>query len=198
MPEIVFLMGKSATGKDHIYELLAQDKELSLKKVTIYTTRPMREGETDGGEYYFVSNEQAEKFEKEGKIIEMRCYHTVFGVWKYFTLNDGQIEFADGKRYIVIGTLEAYDCFCKYYGKEHILPIYIKTDDKIRLNRAIEREAKQRKPEYTEVCRRFLADEEDFSEDNLKKSGINRCFLNNTALSDCVEQIRNEIIASSK
>lgn len=196
MPEIVFLMGKSATGKDHIYELLVKDKELSLKRITMYTTRPMREGEKEGSEYHFVSNEQAESFEKEGKIIEMRCYKTVFGVWKYFTLNDGQIDFDNGNKYVVIGTLEAYDCFCKYYGKEHILPIYIETDDKIRLCRAIDRESKQKNPKYAEVCRRFLADEQDFSEENLIKSGIDRRFLNNTVLSDCVEKIRNEILGS--
>ena len=45
MPEIIFLMGKSATGKDHIYEQLAHDEQLHLKRITMYTTRPMRAGE---------------------------------------------------------------------------------------------------------------------------------------------------------
>ena len=47
MPEIIFLMGKSATGKDHIYEQLAHDEQLHLKRITMYTTRPMRAGEAD-------------------------------------------------------------------------------------------------------------------------------------------------------
>ena len=51
MPEIVFIMGKSASGKDNIYQRLADDRELGLKKIIMYTTRPMRAGETQGGEY---------------------------------------------------------------------------------------------------------------------------------------------------
>ena len=54
MPEIIFLMGKSATGKDHIYEQLAHDEQLHLKRITMYTTRPMRAGEAEGVEYHFV------------------------------------------------------------------------------------------------------------------------------------------------
>lgn len=136
MPEIIFLMGKSATGKDHIYEQLAHDEQLHLKRITMYTTRPMRAGEAEGVEYHFVNDDEAARLEKEGKIIEMRCYDTVIGVWKYFTVNDGQIQLGGKNRYIVIGTLEAYDGFCKYYGKEHLLPIYIEVEDKIRLLRA--------------------------------------------------------------
>lgn len=130
MPEIIFLMGKSATGKDHIYEQLAHDEQLHLKRITMYTTRPMRAGEAEGVEYHFVNDDEAARLEKEGKIIEMRCYDTVIGVWKYFTVNDGQIQLGGKNRYIVIGTLEAYDGFCKYYGKEHLLPIYIEVEDK--------------------------------------------------------------------
>ena len=112
MPEIIFLMGKSATGKDHIYEQLAHDEQLHLKRITMYTTRPMRAGEAEGVEYHFVNDDEAARLEKEGKIIEMRCYDTVIGVWKYFTVNDGQIQLGGKNRYIVIGTLEAYDGIC--------------------------------------------------------------------------------------
>lgn len=97
-------------------------------------------------------------------------------MWKYFTVNDGQIQLGGKNRYIVIGTLEAYDGFCKYYGKEHLLPIYIEVEDKIRLLRAIHREEEQEKPKYAELCRRFLADEQDFSEENLKNPGLQSIF----------------------
>ena len=85
MPEIAFIMGKSSSGKDSIFRMLADDKELGLCKVVPYTTRPMRSGETQGVEYNFVDDETACRFENENKIIEIRCYDTVFGVWKYFT-----------------------------------------------------------------------------------------------------------------
>ena len=152
MPEIVFIMGKSASGKDNIYQRLSEDKELKLKKIIMYTTRPMRAGETDGVEYFFVDDDRARRLEQSGKIIEMRCYNTVYGVWKYFTADDGQIDLNSGERYIVIGTLEAYDKFCRYYGKEHLLPIYIEVDDGVRLIRAVRREMQQAAPGYEELC----------------------------------------------
>ncbi|MBO5459183.1 MAG: guanylate kinase [Lachnospira sp.] len=193
MPGIAFIMGKSASGKDKIFKMLMEDERLCLKNVTMYTTRPMRVGETEGIEYHFVDERKAQEFEEADKIIEMRSYTTMHGVWKYFTADDGQIDLAQGNRYIVIGTLEAYDKFCKYYGKEHILPIYIEVDDGIRLMRAVNREMKQENPKYAELCRRFLADEQDFSETNIQKSGITKRFFNNNLLEECYEEIAREI-----
>ena len=69
MGRIFYLMGKSASGKDTIYKKL---RELcpELRSVVLYTTRPMRDGETDGVEYYFITSEELERFQKNGKIIE--------------------------------------------------------------------------------------------------------------------------------
>ena len=192
MNEIVFIMGKSASGKDRIYRELSEDKALGLNKITMYTTRPLRSGEAEGREYHFVDDDTVKRLENENKIIEIRCYDTVFGVWKYFTADDGQIDLASGKRYIVIGTLEAYDKFCEYYGNEHIMPIYIEVDDGIRLIRAVKREMEQENPHYEELCRRFLADEEDFCEENIKKAGIKKRY-ENTDLETCLKQIMSDI-----
>ena len=192
MNEIVFIMGKSASGKDRIYRELSEDKALGLNKITMYTTRPLRSGEAEGREYHFVDDDTAKRLENENKIIEIRCYDTVFGVWKYFTADDGQIDLASGKRYIVIGTLEAYDKFCEYYGNEHIMPIYIEVDDGVRLIRAVKREMEQENPHYEELCRRFLADQSDFSEENILAAGIRKRFQN-VDLEVCVKEIVNYI-----
>ena len=50
MHHIFVLMGKSSSGKDSIYRELMKDPALALKSVTIYTTRPMRDGEKEGRE----------------------------------------------------------------------------------------------------------------------------------------------------
>ena len=193
MPEIAFIMGKSSSGKDKIFKRIISEEQLNLKTVVMYTTRPMRYGESEGIEYHFVSGATADKMEAEGRIIELRAYNTVYGIWKYFTLDDGQIDIKKGK-YVVIGTLEAYEKFCDYYGKEHLMPIYIEVDDGIRLTRALEREKKQENPKYAEMCRRFLADSIDFSEENIAKLGINIRYFNNELLDDCIEQIKKDII----
>jgi len=193
MHEIVFIMGKSSSGKDKIFKKLITDEELKLNTIVMYTTRPMRQGESDGAEYYFVSDDTAAKMEAEGRIIEIRAYHTVHGIWKYFTLDDGQIDINKGK-YIVIGTLEAYEKFCDHYGKEHLMPIYIDVEDGIRLTRALAREKKQEHPKYAEMCRRFLADSIDFSEENISKLGIKIRYFNNELLDGCIDQIKKDII----
>ncbi len=190
MAEIAFIMGKSASGKDKIYKALCEDEELNLNTITMYTTRPMRSGETDGVEYHFVDDAVADELKDAGKIIEMRCYDTVYGMWKYFTVDDGQVNLNSGDRYIVIGTLEAYNAFCRYYGNEHIMPIYIEVDDGIRLERALKRERKQEIPRYEEMCRRFLADAKDFSEENITNCHITKRFFNNTELEDCINEVK--------
>ena len=149
--------------------------------------------EKEGVEYYYVDNEKALELEAADKVIEMRIYNTVYGEWKYFTVDDGQIRLGSGDKYIVIGTIEAYNKFCAYFGKDAILPIYIEVDDGIRLMRAINREQKQEVPQYEEMCRRFLADSKDFSEEKIKEAGINQRFSNDGTIEDCIRDIKEAI-----
>ena len=58
MNKLFVLMGKSSTGKDTIFKEVLKNKEVELKTIVPYTTRPIREGEKDGVEYYFVSSEK--------------------------------------------------------------------------------------------------------------------------------------------
>ena len=177
MGKIFCVMGKSASGKDTIYSRLLENEKLSLKRIVPYTTRPMRDGEEDGKTYHFCDEAKVQKLDEMGKIIELREYNTVYGIWKYFTVDDGQIDLAKGN-YLLIGTLETYTKVVKYFGQEKVLPIYIEVEDGERLIRAIDREKQQKEPKYEEMCRRFLADASDFSEENLKKAGVSRRFEN--------------------
>lgn len=187
MGKIFYIMGKSASGKDRIYSLLLGREELELKKMVLYTTRPIRAGEENGREYYFTDEEQLEKFRISGKLIESRSYDTVHGVWIYFTADDGQIR-PDGADYLGIGTLESYQKMKEYYGADRVCPIYIQVEDGERLQRALLREKQQKNPKYAEMCRRFLADQEDFSEEKIDESGIAIRFENDD-LDKCVEKI---------
>ncbi len=190
---IFLLMGKSTSGKDTVYKNLIADKELNLKKVVPYTTRPRRSGETDGVQYFFKTEEEYQALKAEGKIIEERTYHTNYGEWRYFTADDGQIDLSSGD-YLVIGTLESYCYIRDYFGKEKVEPLLIDVEAKVRLQRAMRREEKQENPRYDEMCRRFLADEEDFSEDKIKDAGITRRFTNNDKIEDCIDSIRQRIL----
>lgn len=176
MSKIYYLMGKSSSGKDTIYKKL-REKFPELRTVTIYTTRPQREGEKDGEEYHFVDENVLARFEQDGKVIEQRAYDTVCGVWKYFTVDDGQFD-VENTDYLMIGTLESYERMRAYFGEEIMAPLYIEVEDGERLSRALVRERQQTAPKYAEMCRRFLADTKDFSEENLKRAGIQERYEN--------------------
>ena len=130
---------------------------------------------------------------REGKIIENRDYNTVYGIWSYFTADDGQINL-QGNNYLLIGTLESYEKIRNYYGKEKLVPIYIEVEDGERLKRAIKREESQENPKYEEMCRRFLADSKDFSEENLNRCGIIRRYKN-VDMEECIGEICETIIS---
>ena len=142
-----------------------------LQQVVTYTTRPIRAGETYGKEYFFVSEEEMHEMQEDDKIIECRVYQTVHGPWYYFTANDGQINLEKGN-YILITTLEGYRKLETFFGIDQVVPIYIEVDDFDRIERALKREKEQNTPCVAELCRRFLADEEDFSEEKLDETGI--------------------------
>ncbi|MCI7794831.1 MAG: guanylate kinase [Lachnospiraceae bacterium] len=191
MGRIYYIMGKSATGKDTVYKELLKRRP-DLKKIVPCTTRPIREGETDGVEYRFMTVEELEKNLRAGKVIELRTYQTVAGPWNYFTMDDGQFDLLETSRYLMIGTLESYEKMRQYFGAQALVPIYIEVPDGIRLRRALEREDAQKNPNYREVCRRYLADEADFSEENLRMAGIEKRF-GNLDLGQCLYEIEKEI-----
>lgn len=194
MGKIYYIMGKSSSGKDTIFKELL-NRIPGLRRVVPYTTRPRREGEENGVEYFFTDEEQTEKLEKAGRIIELRAYDTACGVWKYFTADDGQVDLGAAD-YLMIGTLEAYEKMIRYYGADNILPLYVEVEDGERLARALARERRQAQPKYRELCRRFLADEEDFSEEKLRGLGIHRRFCNED-IEHCLEEI-TEVIYNGK
>ena len=127
MGKIFFVLGKSSSGKDTIFSRLKENSDLQLKTVVGYTTRPMRAGEEDGTEYFFVSRQKLEALQQEGKVIECRHYNTVHGIWSYFTVDDGQIDLEQGN-YLYIGTLESFTAMVKYYGKEKVITIFIEVE----------------------------------------------------------------------
>lgn len=193
MGRLYIIFGKSASGKDTFFKKLVEDEQLNMKRIVPYTTRPIRTGEQDGREYHFVTGEELKRFEAEGKVLEKRTYHTIHGDWTYFTVEDGQIDWEHGD-YILIGTLEVYQSIKNYYGNERVVPIYIEVEDGERLTRALERERIQTEPKYAELCRRFLADCEDFSEEKLNRAGVRKEHrYKNSDFTECWENIRKTI-----
>lgn len=169
---IYLVMGKSATGKDTVLQKLCQD--LNLNRIVQYTTRTKKKEEENGREYYFVDEKKMQELEASGHILECRKYDTVYGNWYYFTTDE---EIEQGKDYILIGTLPVLKDLRKAYGE--VKGIYLYLDDGERLQRALNRERNSTEPRYAEMCRRFLADEEDFSDEALEEAKIDFYIENN-------------------
>ena len=190
MGRIYCVMGKSASGKDSLYRAILNARP-GLRTYVMYTTRPRREHEEEGEAYHFTDQAAIDMFAKEGRLIESRTYDTVCGPWTYATIDDGQIDLTSGD-YLMPATLESYQHLKQYFGEEALLPVYIEVEDGERLIRAVRREMEEPQPRYAEVCRRFLADAEDFSEQKLLAAGITKRYINND-FDRCLREILADI-----
>lgn len=189
---IFCIIGKSSTGKDCFFKQLLKDQPVPLSTLITYTTRPIRDHETEGVEYHFRTADEFKKMQAEGRVIEFRCYHTVYGDWYYFTADDGQIT-DDGRNFLLSSTLEGYNNLVAFYGSERVVPLYVEVEDGERLIRAIARERTQAVPKYVEMCRRFIADSADFAEDKILESGITRRYINDD-FDRCLAEMEDELI----
>ncbi|MBP0967600.1 MAG: hypothetical protein J5722_08195, partial [Oscillospiraceae bacterium] len=162
------------SGKDSLYRILSE--RLPLQPVVLYTTRPQRAHEQDGRDYHFIGHAELCAMRESGELIEERTYHTVMGDWTYCTAK-GSVPLDTGDC-LGIGTLESFEQLRDYFGAETVIPLYVEVEDGLRLQRALDRERAQEKPNYAELCRRFLTDTEDFSEEKLAHAGIVRRFQN--------------------
>lgn len=171
MGRIFYIIGKSSTGKDSVMRALLRDRKLGLREIIQYTTRPIRDTEEEGREYHFIDEDTYRAFEKAGRIVEMRAYNTVHGLWRYMMADDGTVDLASGN-YVAVGTVESYVKVRDYFGADNVVPICLYVETGERLRRALLRERKLAAPKYAELCRRFLADEQDFDEAHLEAAGL--------------------------
>ena len=196
MSNLIYIMGKSSSGKDTIYQELI--KKMNTNLYVLYTTRPMRDGEKEGREYNFITREKYNELEKEGKVIEARHYNVVNedgnkDIWTYATIDDKQWD--KQGNFLTIGTLESYSSIKEYLEKHEekdlqLLPIYIEIDEEERRKRAINREKAKSKPNFEEMERRIKADNIDFSKENLIKAEIDKSqTFENYDLNECVNSI---------
>lgn len=188
MNKIFCIMGKSSSGKDTIYNLIKNQFEFeNLLSVVTYSTRPMRDGEIQDETYHFISMDKMNELEKNGELIERRDYNTVNGIWSYAT---GISCFKHNNNHLIITTPIAYKEMQDKINDFELIPIYIEVNDYIRLTRALNREKMNENENYAEVCRRFLSDADDFSEEILEKLKITNRFNNDE---NCLKEVESFI-----
>ena len=74
MGKLVVLMGKSASGKDTISNILRADESLKLQQLVPYTTRPKRDGAVEGQTYHFVTEEEVGYLLNSGRVFSAPEY----------------------------------------------------------------------------------------------------------------------------
>jgi len=187
MGKIFCLIGKSGVGKNALYERIVDDTDLNITPIIPYTTRPKRKDEKDGNQYHFVSTSYMQNLDSKNEIIERREYLTTKGIWHYFTKKFTNVV---DKNYIIITTPSAIANFLEEFGSEYIAIVLLKADDKTRLERSIARESTEKNPNYSEVCRRYLADEKDFQHINEYKDILMFNIDTNCDMDSCLFQFK--------
>lgn len=140
----VLLTGNIGAGKS---TLLKKLEDSGFKKVIEYTTRPIRKGEKNGVDYYFVTDEEYDRMETAGELAESQHIMTVYGMWKYGAKKsdmNGNAVFAVGVR----GATQILK------SNIPILSVYIDIDRQTAMKRAI-----HRGDELKEFERRFDKDQ---------------------------------------
>ncbi len=162
--KIVVLCGKSSSGKDTIMKLVLEVFKGDIHPVVSDTTRPMRDGETNGVEYNFLTPTEFAQHKKMGGYLESRSYNTIENgekaVWEYGTSCDA-IDL-DKHNYITIVDLDGLEAIKNRFGRR-VVTIYIEVDDKVREKRAKSRGSF----DQAEWDRRLKSDNDVFSESNV-------------------------------
>ena len=157
--KIFALLGYSSVGKDTILKQVLKDMD-DVKPIISTTTRPMRKGETEGVEYYFIDD--TEFFRRGTDFVEQRIYHTKVkenGVEKEATWRYGieRAELEKDDYLIVIVDSVGYKELKNYVGNGRIVPIFISAPQEELKARALARGDLE-----AEVDRRLKDDYERF------------------------------------
>lgn len=147
--KIIAICGKAGSGKDSILHQLK--KSYDVQEIISCTTRPMREGEQDGVNYFYLTNEQFADKLVNNDMLEA----TVFNDWCYGTMKS---SLSKNKWNVGVFNLQGIEIL-QENPQIDLKIFYIYTPDKLRLLRQLQREDD---PNCHEIIRRFSADEKDF------------------------------------
>ena len=161
--KVHILSGCSASGKDTILKEVV--KKSNIVPIISTTSRPMREGEVEGREYYFRMYKECEKLLQDGMFIESRMYNTKNGSWLYGITKDS-IDLKSNNEYIVIVDVQGRDTIVEYLlnnnvDRDNIRTYYIECSARERLLRSLSREVNSDTEQVLEMCRRLIADYEE-------------------------------------
>ncbi len=150
--KVIAICGKAGSGKDTILQRVVAACP-QLHEVVSCTTRPMREGEADGVNYFYLTGEQFGEKVLRGEMLEATCFNDWFYGTAYDSLRSDCVN-------IAVFNPEGIDSIAAHKNIEMVV-FYVEAKDKTRLLRQLNRETD---PDVHEIIRRFRADELDFED----------------------------------
>jgi guanylate kinase len=174
--KIIALIGEAGSGKDYLLHR-AMAHYPDYHEIISTTTRPPREGEVEGKNYYFVDYDTFYELMDNGDMLE--C--TNFNNWWYGT----SLNSLD-KDKVNIGVFNPAGIMSLSKNKNIDLRVfYVRAPARERLIRQLERE---QNADVREIIRRYEADETDFANLNFIYEDIKNSSIDN--LWTALEQLR--------
>lgn len=180
MKRVIAICGKSGSGKDTIVKEILKRYPNLFKPIVSYTTRPRRENEKEGIDYYFIT-----KSEMANKIVNNEMLEvSEFNNWFYGTAIN---SLSDDCINIGVYNLDGLEYLCQNEQDIDNLIFYINTSDKTRLIRSLNREEH---PDVDEIVRRYGTDKNDFNSfDVRERDGIELQNEKEEDLDKCITSI---------
>ena len=189
--DVIAIIGKAGSGKDTILqEVLKRAPQVAkdeypeggcteFKEIISCTSRPKRDCEIEGVNYYFLTDEKFAEKILLNEFAEVSCFNN----WFYGTLID---NLSAEKRNIGVFNPEGIYSLLEHPQINLMAVYYIDASDKVRLMRQLTRE---NSPNIKEIIRRYEADDKDFQDYNLDFEYTILHNEKNDDLMNCVEFI---------
>ena len=152
MYKVIALIGEAGAGKDSLMQAILELRP-DLHEIVSCTTRPKREGEVHGVNYYYYTPEKFGDMVLHNEMLE--C--TVFNDWFYGTSYDSVRSDCVNIGVFNPAGVEAMED----RGDVDLYVIWVTATKKTRLLRQLNREED---PDVDEIVRRYRADQLDFAE----------------------------------
>lgn len=186
MYKILAIYGPSGSGKNFVMDKLLEELPNLTNRIIPFTTRPKRENEQDGIDYYF--EKAINILRNRNSILTLSDYEVANGeIWFYGT---SITELKENELNVGIFTPKEIENLIENEELE-VTPLFISSSDRIRLLRGLNRESKVN---CKELCRRFLQDNKDFA----NVSFVNQLILENDYIdkndwADLVNSIKEKL-----
>lgn len=175
---LIVISGPSGAGKGTVIKGVLKKKPELVYSVS-YTTRPKREREVNGRDYFFVSKEEFEKMIERGEFLEWaKVYGYYYGTSKSFVLE----KLKQGKDVILEIEIQGAKKIREVFDRNNAIFIFIAPPSFQELKKRIE---KRRRGESEEEIKRRL----EFAKEEIKEAEKYDYIVINDDIDRAVEEV---------